>query len=527
MSLHHARPQRQHAHVSPHQLRPQRVREPLLTRLGRMVDRLAGERRRLQRRRARDVQDRAPARRRHATLVQRDVRHGHEAAHVRVQHWPHGRRQRLLPERLRRAQRDPRVVHDDVQRRHAEGPQRAIDGVRERAAIADGDREDDDARGRMRVRAGDVGRFVRDGVQLVLGARDEDEIGALGGVREGDGAADALATMWKMLRCVLLYVKWEVRKTRRRPTMDAPVISTVWSLRDMVNGIVAVITGGGSGLGLYAARALDRNGAKAVYIVGRRKETLDAAAKTAVNGTIKPIVGDVTDKDSLQRVVAQVKEEQGFVNLLFANAGVIGPTLGGLFGKKTEKPSIQEMQAALWKPDMADFTKTSEVNVTGVFYAAVAFLELLDAGNKKRNVPQDSQIIVTSSIAGFSRQVAAGYAYASSKAAITHLVKMLATTFAQNQYRIRANVIAPGFYPSEMTESAMSGMGKFDGVEGHEGMFAGAQAMDVDVCPGGRSGSEQDFAGTVLFMASPAGAYLNGNTMVTDGGRLSQLPASY
>nr|POE54508.1 putative oxidoreductase ygcw [Quercus suber] len=294
-----------------------------------------------------------------------------------------------------------------------------------------------------------------------------------------------------------------------------------------VNGLVAVITGGGSGLGLYAARALDKNGAKVVYIVGRRKETLEAAAKTAVNGTIKPIVGDVTSKESLQKIVDQVKQEQGFVNLLFANAGVIGPKIGGEFGKRSGKPSVQEMQTALWEPDMADFSNTLNVNVTGVYYGAIAFLELLDAGNKKRNVPQDSQIIVTSSIAALSRQVSAGYAYSLSKAAVTHMVKMLATTFAQNEYRIRANVIAPGFYPSEMTAGMTAGMESFDGVEGHEGMFAGAHTMATEVCPATRSGSEQDFAGTVLFMASPAGAYLNGVTMLTDGGRLSQLPASY
>ncbi len=77
-----------------------------------------------------------------------------------------------------------------------------------------------------------------------------------------------------------------------------------------VQGLVAVVTGGGSGLGLYAARALDANGAKAVYIIGRRESTLREAAKTAVNGSIMPIVGDVSDKSSLIKVVEQVRQEQ-------------------------------------------------------------------------------------------------------------------------------------------------------------------------------------------------------------------------
>jgi len=150
---------------------------------------------------------------------------------------------------------------------------------------------------------------------------------------------------------------------------------------------------------------------------------------------------------------------------------------------------------------------------------------LLDAGNKQRNVAQDSQIIVTSSIAGFMRHLSAGFAYNSSKAATTHLVKMLSTYFSQAGFRIRANVIAPGLYPSEMTEQTTKGLEAFAG--GREGAFAGAHVLGTEVSPSGRTGSEEDFAGTVLYLASRAGAYLNGETLVTDGGRLSQLPAVY
>lgn len=145
----------------------------------------------------------------------------------------------------------------------------------------------------------------------------------------------------------------------------------------------------------------------------------------------------------------------------------------------------------------------------------MAFLDLLDAGNKKHNVPQDSQVLVTSSIAGFSRFVASSFAYSTSKAAATHLVKMLSTTFAQLSFRIRVNLIAPGLYPSEMTEPSISKLDRHGGVEGHEGAHEGAHAMPLDRSPAGRTGSEEDFAGTVLYMASRAGAYLNGETLVT------------
>ena len=149
---------------------------------------------------------------------------------------------------------------------------------------------------------------------------------------------------------------------------------------------------------------------------------------------------------SLSKVADQVRKEQGFVNLLFCNAGVSGPRVRDYLPKKAEdeKPTIKEMQEALWAPNMEDFSQTVHVNNTAVFYTAVAFLDLLEAANVKKNVPQDAQILVTSSIAGFSRHLASGYAYSTSKAAVNHLVKMMSTNFAQNGYHIRCNLIAPG-----------------------------------------------------------------------------------
>ena len=69
----------------------------------------------------------------------------------------------------------------------------------------------------------------------------------------------------------------------------------------------------------------------------------------------------------------------------------------------------------------------------------------------------------------------------------------------------------------------MKSLDKFTGVKGHEQDFDDAHQMPPDRSPAERTGSEQDFAGTVLFMASRAGAYLNGETLVSDGGRMSQL----
>lgn len=73
-----------------------------------------------------------------------------------------------------------------------------------------------------------------------------------------------------------------------------------------VKNLVAVVTGGGTGIGLMVARALDANGASAVYIVGRREEVLQSAAKQAVNGNIVPFVGDVTSQSSLASIASHV-----------------------------------------------------------------------------------------------------------------------------------------------------------------------------------------------------------------------------
>jgi NAD(P)-dependent dehydrogenase (short-subunit alcohol dehydrogenase family) len=104
---------------------------------------------------------------------------------------------------------------------------------------------------------------------------------------------------------------------------------------------------------------------------------------------------------------------------------------------------------------------------------------------------------------------------------------MLATYFAQAGYRIRANAVAPGLYPSEMTDGHTSNMAPFAASAEHANSFADARVMPKDRSPAERTGSEEDFAGTILFMASKAGAYLNGEILVTDGGRLAQLPSSY
>ncbi|WYZ37126.1 hypothetical protein EsH8_II_000632 [Colletotrichum jinshuiense] len=271
-----------------------------------------------------------------------------------------------------------------------------------------------------------------------------------------------------------------------------------------VKGLIAVVTGGGTGIGLMIAQGLEANGA-IVYIIGRRKEALEKAVSTAKHGNIRAIQGDITQKVDLERAVAEIKEAHGYVNVVIANSGVSGPALEDL----PPNPTISQFRDFVFGWDQKDFTETFAVNTTGVFFTVAAFLELLDEGNKRSSFKQRSQVIATSSIGAYNRNPL-GYAYGSSKAAVVHMFKQLSTTLVP--FNIRANVIAPGFYPSEMTTTI---------VEKQNGNWP------KSVIPEERPGDAEDMAGAVLFLVSRAGAYTNGNVLITDGGRLGVLPSSY
>ncbi|KAG0636462.1 hypothetical protein HOY80DRAFT_977594 [Tuber brumale] len=297
--------------------------------------------------------------------------------------------------------------------------------------------------------------------------------------------------------------------------------STLFSAK----GLVAVVTGGGTGIGLMIATALEHNGATRVYIVGRRKEVLENAVKVhSKHGNIIPLVGEVTSKESLAAVVKTIESDVGYVNLLVSNAGMCGrrhnvlprpPPLENLPEAEKYK-SIEDVQKFLWEDSMEEWEDTFRVNVTGAWFTCIAFLGLLDQGNKRRVVEQSSQIITITSIASFLRNLTACYSYHASKAAVTHVAKMLATHFPQ--YGIRSNLIAPGLFPSEIT----AGKGAMD---------SGNKNKLEDYPPGQvplkRPGNDDDMAGAVLYLAGRAGAYLNGNVLVIDGGRTSIMPATY
>lgn len=146
----------------------------------------------------------------------------------------------------------------------------------------------------------------------------------------------------------------------------------------------------------------------------------------------------MTDKEDLARAVKHIEQKQGFINVLIANAGYSGPNLQGL----RPNASLSELQEHMLSWDSQQLTNVFEINNVGVLNTIIAFLQLLEAGNKAKNVTQKSQIIATGSAGAYNRVPFGGYAYGSSKAGLIHMIKSFATGLVPHD--IRANVIAPG-----------------------------------------------------------------------------------
>jgi NAD(P)-dependent dehydrogenase (short-subunit alcohol dehydrogenase family) len=193
------------------------------------------------------------------------------------------------------------------------------------------------------------------------------------------------------------------------------------------------------------ARALITNGAKKVFILGRRLSVLETAAKS--HPGLVPVQCDVTSKPSLQSAVDTITADTGYINLLIVNSGV-----GGTPNTYSPTSTISELRKRLFdEHSMEDFTHTLAVNVSGAFFTMAAFLELLDAGNRYLGYGDviapgvqatQSQIVVTSSIAAFIRGPMTSPSYGGSKAAVMMIAKQASSQLAR--YGIRVNALAPG-----------------------------------------------------------------------------------
>ncbi|KAJ5359571.1 uncharacterized protein N7496_011984 [Penicillium cataractarum] len=287
--------------------------------------------------------------------------------------------------------------------------------------------------------------------------------------------------------------------------MSSPVNNASFRLENLfgMKGKVALITGGGSGIGLMATQSLAVNGAK-VYITGRTKEKLDRVVDLYgkdISGEIIAIPADVTSKESIQKLVDEISAKESELDILINNAGISSAK------QNTDHEDSKELQQELFHntSTVSDWEDVMRTNVMQLFFVTTAFLPLLSKSTEDTS-GWSSTVINISSISGIIKESQHHFVYNASKAAAIHLTKMLAHEIASSGVKIRVNNIAPGVFPSEMTAKE-SGDKQKSSLEKEK--FEGK-------VPAGRPGKDEDMAGAVLFTAS--NQYLNGQTVVVDGG---------
>ncbi|SPO29749.1 related to NADPH-dependent beta- ketoacyl reductase [Ustilago trichophora] len=301
-----------------------------------------------------------------------------------------------------------------------------------------------------------------------------------------------------------------------------------------VADLTCVITGGSSGLGLYAAHALASNGAL-VYILGRRQSLLDTTVSTfhtlipepssRKNGDLVAVQADISSKSSLitaREFIASDLSKRGKtgIQILICNAGIGGKFLRS-YGQdspsdtksnKHKDAQFKDIVDELWSFSESDCNDILNTNVTGTYLTSLCFLPLLKSGTSPS---YPSQTILISSNAAWSKLPILNPIYNISKTSVSHLGQILSTMFCN--HALRTNIIEPGLYPSDLTSTE----GR-DEKTGH-GKLSHTNGADI---PLGRCGKPQEHASAVLYLCSRNSVFANGATMRIDGGALQKLPAS-
>lgn len=217
------------------------------------------------------------------------------------------------------------------------------------------------------------------------------------------------------------------------------------------------------------------------------------------------------DVKRLYQEISQ-KEPDG-IQLLVNNAGIARDD-STKFSSAGEPnwSDAQSVSEHFLKTNGDAWADTFRTNVGAIYIMSMVFLPLLAKGGGKTPGYTSSVINVTS-ISGAMKGTSSGqFAYASSKAAATHLSRMLATAFVET--KVRVNVIAPGVFPSEMTTG--------DSDADNKSVMEKSKMGN----PAGRPGKDSDMAATVLFLAGPGGVFYNEQILYPDGGNTLVQPSS-
>jgi NAD(P)-dependent dehydrogenase (short-subunit alcohol dehydrogenase family) len=247
--------------------------------------------------------------------------------------------------------------------------------------------------------------------------------------------------------------------------------------RFRLDGKVAIITGASSGIGVAFAEGLADAGAD-VVIAARRANRLaqTAALVEAAGRRCVTVAADIAEVADCQRIVQTAIDELGRVDVLVNNAGI-----------GTAYPATRE--------DPADFRRVIDVNLNGSYWMAQACGRVMKPG---------SSIVNIGSVLGFTTAGLPQAAYSASKAAIIGLTRDLAQQWTGRK-GIRVNALAPGFFPSEMTDAFPDG-------------YIDRMMWRV---PAGRVGDAHELTAALLFLASDAASYITGVVLPVDGGLLT------
>jgi NAD(P)-dependent dehydrogenase (short-subunit alcohol dehydrogenase family) len=242
-----------------------------------------------------------------------------------------------------------------------------------------------------------------------------------------------------------------------------------------LEGKIALITGGTSGIGLATAKQFAGEGAY-VFITGRRERELEAAVKEIGKG-VTGVQGDVSKLADLDRLFAQIESEKGRLDVLFANAGV------AKYGR------LGEISEEL-------FDSIFDINVKGVLFTVQKALPLM---------PDGASIILNASVVG-SKGLSSNSVYSATKAAIRSFARTWTTDLKER--RIRVNAISPGTIDTpglnDLLASAAAGQERVK--------------MIHNSVPLGRFGTADEIARAVVFLASDDASYITGTELFVDGG---------
>ena len=245
-----------------------------------------------------------------------------------------------------------------------------------------------------------------------------------------------------------------------------------------LSGQVALVTGGSRGLGLQMAEALGEAGAKVMLTSRKAADLEEAAAHLSERGIdARWVAADASDPAQVQKVVAETMQRLGRIDILVNNAGA------------TWGAPAEDYPLAAWD-------KVMNLNIRSLFLFAQAV-------GKASMIPnQRGRIINVASIAGLGGSMDVQFiAYGTSKGAVVNFTRTLAAEWGR--HGITVNALAPGFFPSKMTQ----------GVLAHFGVEKLAAAAPLK-----RLGDDDDLKGAALLFASAAGKHITGQILAVDGG---------